>query len=42
MDLELVKAAVRLCHPDRHPPERFTAANTVTGRLLSMLNGGAI
>ena len=33
----LIKAAVVLCHPDRHPPERFAQANSVTARLLELL-----
>ena len=30
---------IRLCHPDRHPPERSELANRVTARLLEMKDG---
>lgn len=32
---EQLRAMVTLCHPDRHPPERFELANKVTAWLLS-------
>ncbi len=34
--LELLEAAVRLTHPDRHPPERQEAAHQVTQELLAL------
>ena len=34
---ELLRRAVRLCHPDRHPPERADVANAVTAELLGLL-----
>jgi hypothetical protein len=34
--LELLEAAVRLTHPDRHPPERQEAARLVTQELLAL------
>lgn len=36
VDATLIRDAVRLCHPDRHPIERFDAANDVTVRLLAL------
>lgn len=33
---ELLDDAVRLCHPDRHPPERGGLAERVTSELLSL------
>ena len=33
---ELLEAAVRLTHPDRHPPERQEAAHRVTQELLAL------
>lgn len=38
LDAELLRAAVALTHPDRHPAERFEAANNVTSRLLELFN----
>jgi hypothetical protein len=35
-----VRAAVTLCHPDRHPPERAAEANRVTAALLELRDGG--
>lgn len=32
----LVNDALILTHPDRHPQERFTAANSVTARLIAL------
>jgi hypothetical protein len=32
----LLKRAVRLCHPDRHPTERFDEANSLTVDLLAL------
>lgn len=37
LDGELLRALVALCHPDRHPPERFELANRTTATLLGML-----
>jgi hypothetical protein len=34
---EQLRAMVTLCHPDRHPPERFDLANRVTAKLLSLI-----
>jgi hypothetical protein len=34
---ELLRALVTLCHPDRHPPERFELANRATAKLLELL-----
>ena len=34
-----LSAAVRLCHPDRHPAERFELANKTTAALLLALQG---
>ncbi len=34
---ELLRAAVALCHPDRHPPERAPEANRVTAELIELL-----
>ena len=34
---ELLRELVSLCHPDRHPPERFEAANRATAELLALL-----
>lgn len=34
---DFIRTAVLLCHPDRHPPERFEIANQITARLLEML-----
>lgn len=31
---ELIKQAIALCHPDRHPGERSQEANDVTARLI--------
>jgi hypothetical protein len=36
LDTELIAAAIRLCHPDSHPPERFDLANRITARLLEL------
>jgi hypothetical protein len=37
LDERLLLAAVALCHPDRHPPERAAVANSVTSALLELL-----
>jgi hypothetical protein len=37
VDAELLKGAISLCHPDRHPPERAELCNRVTGALLAAL-----
>lgn len=34
--LDLLEAAIRLTHPDRHPPERHDLAQEVTTRLLAL------
>jgi hypothetical protein len=43
VDPAVLREAVRLCHPDRHPPERFAIANRVTATLLGAIgaNGNA-
>jgi hypothetical protein len=33
---DLVKRAIRLCHPDRHPAERFDEANALTRDLNAL------
>jgi hypothetical protein len=33
---DLLRDAIVLCHPDRHPPDRFELANTVTAKLLEL------
>jgi hypothetical protein len=35
LDSDLIDRAIRLCHPDRHPPERFSEAKATTARLLA-------
>jgi hypothetical protein len=37
LDSELLPALVTLCHPDRHPPERFELANRTTATLLRLM-----
>jgi hypothetical protein len=37
LDSGLLRALVLLCHPDRHPPERFELANRATATLLGLL-----
>lgn len=39
VDIELIQRAVRLTHPDRHPPERFEEANALTALLLALVQG---
>ena len=41
LDDGLLRDLVTLCHPDRHPPERFVRANAATARLLALLNRAA-
>lgn len=36
IDVELLRRAILLCHPDRHAPERFAEANAVTADLLAL------
>jgi hypothetical protein len=36
LDNDLIMAAIRLCHPDRHPVERHADANKVTAALLEL------
>jgi hypothetical protein len=36
---ELLRDAIQLCHPDRHPPERSEIANRVTAALISLREG---
>lgn len=36
IDRDLIAQAIRLTHPDRHPPERGLEANSVTAALLSL------
>jgi hypothetical protein len=38
LDVRLLRDAISLCHPDRHPPERFKTANAVTAALIELLN----
>jgi len=37
VDAELLKLAIALCHPDRHPPERHDMCNRVTAALTVAL-----
>jgi hypothetical protein len=37
LDPHLLRDAIGLCHPDRHPPERAKTANAVTAALLELL-----
>lgn len=37
VDAELLKLAIALCHPDRHPPERQEMCNRVTAALTVAL-----
>ncbi|MDQ3671482.1 MAG: hypothetical protein M3364_03460 [Actinomycetota bacterium] len=37
LDERLLRDAIALCHPDRHPPERFLLANRVTASLIELL-----
>jgi hypothetical protein len=37
LDPRLLRDAIALCHPDRHPPERSKTANAVTAALLDLL-----
>lgn len=36
VDPDLISRAVRLCHADRHPPERAAEANATTAALLEL------
>lgn len=36
LDRDVIVGAIRLCHPDRHPPERAAEANAITARLLAL------
>lgn len=36
LDGALLRELIVLCHPDRHPAERFEQANRVTAQLVSM------
>jgi predicted nucleic acid-binding Zn-ribbon protein len=38
LDARLLRGAIALCHPDRHPPERAKTANAVTAALLDLLD----
>jgi hypothetical protein len=38
LDPRLLRDAIALTHPDRHPPERARTANAVTAALLELLN----
>jgi hypothetical protein len=38
LDSRLLRDAIQLTHPDRHPPERARAANAVTAALLELLH----
>jgi hypothetical protein len=37
VDAELLRSAIALCHPDRHPPERAELCTRVTSALLEAL-----
>jgi hypothetical protein len=37
IDADLLKSAIALCHPDRHPPERAELCNRVTAALTVAL-----
>jgi hypothetical protein len=37
VDVALLKSAIALCHPDRHPPERAELSNRVTAALTVAL-----
>jgi hypothetical protein len=37
VDADLLKSAIALCHPDRHPPERAGLCNRVTAALTVAL-----
>jgi hypothetical protein len=37
LDPRLLRDAIALTHPDRHPPERAKVANAVTAALLELL-----
>lgn len=37
VDADLLKSAIALCHPDRHPPERADLCNRVTAALVAAL-----
>lgn len=39
LDPDLLKRVIVMVHPDRHPPERFAAANELTAALLELRNG---
>jgi hypothetical protein len=36
LDESTLRAAIVLCHPDRHPPERAAEANRITAALLEL------
>jgi hypothetical protein len=38
LDNQLLEELIRLCHPDRHPRERFEAANRATAKLNAILD----
>jgi hypothetical protein len=35
ISLTLLESAIKLCHPDWHPPARFQRANAITTELLA-------
>jgi hypothetical protein len=37
IDAALLKSAITLCHPDRHPPERARLCTEVTATLIEAL-----
>jgi hypothetical protein len=37
VDADLLKSAIALCHPDRHPPERAELCNQTTAALTVAL-----
>lgn len=36
LDSTLLRDVISLCHPDRHPVERYELANATTARLLAL------
>ncbi len=36
IDPQLLRKAITLCHPDRHPPERAELATRVTAELMAL------
>lgn len=36
LDADVISDAIQLCHPDRHPADRYDLANRTTARLLQL------